>query len=49
MNNKTRRNLKRVVAGGVMALTLVAVVPSKEVLATDSPIVWSIKQPQVSK
>ncbi|MBU3142238.1 hypothetical protein [Clostridium sp. CF012] len=49
MNKKAKRNLKKVIAGGAMALTLTMVVPTVTVLATDSPIVWSIKQPTVSK
>ncbi|MBU3145025.1 hypothetical protein [Clostridium sp. CF012] len=49
MNNKTKKNLKRAIAGGLMALTLTVLVPNVTAKATDGPIVWSIKKPQVTK
>jgi hypothetical protein len=43
MNNKTRRNLKRVVAGGLMALTLTTIMPfTANAKVVDPPIVFSI-------
>ena len=49
MNKKTKRNLKKVVIGGLMVLTLTTVIPSGEALAVGAPIVHSIKQPTTLK
>lgn len=44
MNNKTKRNLRKVVAGGLMALTLTVLIPSVTASAkVDPPIVFSIQ------
>jgi hypothetical protein len=46
MNNKTKRNLKRVVAGGLMALTLTTMMPfTANAKIVDPPIVFSVQQP----
>jgi hypothetical protein len=46
MNNKTKRNLRKVVAGGLMALTLTTIVPfTANAKVVDPPIVFSVQQP----
>jgi hypothetical protein len=47
MNNKTKRNLRKVVAGGAMALVLTMLTPVVTALAVDSPVVFlSVEQPK---
>lgn len=43
MNNKTKRNLKKVVIGGAMALTLILIPTVNAFAQVDPPIVFSVE------
>ena len=45
MNNKTKRNLKKVIVGGTLALTLTLIPTANAFARVDPPIVFSVENP----